>query len=430
MWLYIYEGSTPHTCTVRRLWCRVVTTNWPRADLGCARAAQWADREPSCCCGVEAPTPAGGCRDGPCFVRCGDQRNRGCRGESACPPSHGFSPSAGRSGNVSCNADDRTGRDNRRDDCDRGASILSSTARRPAKTVPSTLPKRPKPPLTTKRSAAFPQVTFPEATVRDPETEAADRERRQSVIGLFERLRVQAEHRTGYDREAVFDGWLYSGGQSTRDRVLASEQLPDGTWFSTYDSVVVLAAADLDIDHIVPLAEAWESGGHAWSADTWTRFGNDLHDPRSLIAVSASTNRSKGARDPQDWWPPESGYRCQYAADWIAVKTRWKLTMDAAEQRSIDAQLESCSGAEFVFNTPVAASVTFAEPPLRHPRTNPLPLLSPTQSKRPPRSPATTATRPTNRACRICRATRSTAAISPPGRSRCVSKRSAWTPTV
>ena len=210
---------------------------------------------------------------------------------------------------------------------------------------------------------AFPQVTFPEATVRDPEAEAADRERRQSVIGLFERLRVEAEHRSGYDREAVFDGWLYSGGQSTRDRVLASEQLPDGTWFSTYDSVVVLAAADLDIDHLVPLAEAWESGGHAWSAGTWTRFGNDLDDPRSLIAVSASTNRSKGARDPQDWWPPEPGYRCQYAADWIAIKTRWKLTMDAAEQRSIDAQLESCSGAEFVFSAPMAASVTLAESP-------------------------------------------------------------------
>ncbi len=210
-------------------------------------------------------------------------------------------------------------------------------------------------------SEAFPQVTFPEATVRDPEAEAADRERRQSVIGLFERLRVQAERRAGYDREAVFDGWLYSGGQSTRDRVLASEQLPDGTWFSTYDSVVVLAAADLDIDHTVPLAEAWESGGHAWSADTWTRFGNDLDDPRSLIAVSASTNRSKGAKDPQDWWPPESGYRCQYAADWIAVKARWNLTMDAAEQRSIDAQLESCSGAEFVFSSPLTARVTLAE---------------------------------------------------------------------
>lgn len=107
------------------------------------------------------------------------------------------------------------------------------------------------------------------------------------MIGLFERLRVETEHRGGYRRDAVFGGWLYSGGRSTRDRVLADECRIDGTWLSAYDGVSVSAAGDLDIDHLVPLAEAWESGGHAWSADTWARFGNDLGDPRSLIAVSA-----------------------------------------------------------------------------------------------------------------------------------------------
>jgi len=211
------------------------------------------------------------------------------------------------------------------------------------------------------QSTAFPQVTFPVATVRDPQAEAADRQRRQSVIGLFERLRIEAEHRTGYSREAVFGGWLYSGGQSTRDRVLASERLSDGTWYSAYDSVIVLSAGELDIDHVVPLAEAWESGGHRWSIETWTRFGNDLEDPRSLIAVSASTNRSKGAKDPQDWWPPHAGYRCQYAADWIAIKDRWNLTVDAAEHRSLDAQIESCSGADFDFGIPSSAAVALDE---------------------------------------------------------------------
>lgn len=211
------------------------------------------------------------------------------------------------------------------------------------------------------QSTAFPQVTFPEATVRDPQAEAADRQRRQSVIGLFERLRIEAEHRTGYSREAVFGGWLYSDGQSTRDRVLASERLPDGSWYSAYDSVIVLSAGELDIDHVVPLAEAWESGGHRWSAETWTRFGNDLEDPRSLVAVSASTNRSKGAKDPQDWWPPHVGYRCQYAADWIAIKARWNLTVDAAEHGSLDAQIESCSGADFDYGIPSSAAVALDE---------------------------------------------------------------------
>ena len=77
-------------------------------------------------------------------------------------------------------------------------------------------------------AAALPQVTFPEANVRNPEAEAADLERRRSVIGLFERLRIAAEHRAGYDRDALFDGWLYRGGLSTREQVLQDERQSDG----------------------------------------------------------------------------------------------------------------------------------------------------------------------------------------------------------
>lgn len=91
-------------------------------------------------------------------------------------------------------------------------------------------------------SAAFPQVTFPEATVRDAEAEAADLERRRSVIGLFQRLLVEAEHRGGYDRNAIFGGWLYANGQSTRERVLADERHSDGSWNSAYDNTTVTSA--------------------------------------------------------------------------------------------------------------------------------------------------------------------------------------------
>lgn len=210
------------------------------------------------------------------------------------------------------------------------------------------------------RSAAgnqvLPPVTFPEASIRDPEAEAADLERRRSVIGLFERLRVEAEHRSGYDRDAVFGGWLYSGGMSTRERVLAAERLADGSWHSAYDNVVVADASKLDIDHLVPLAEAWESGGYAWTAATWRRFGNDLGDPRSLIAVTASTNRSKGAGDPADWLPPRAQYRCRYAADWVAVKTRWELSVDRREQAAIETLIDGCTGADFAGDPAAAGS--------------------------------------------------------------------------
>lgn len=200
----------------------------------------------------------------------------------------------------------------------------------------------------------LPPVTFPEASIRDPEAEAADLERRRSVIGLFERLRVEAEHRSGYDRDAVFGGWLYSGGMSTRERVLAAERLADGSWHSAYDNLVVADASKLDIDHLVPLAEAWESGGYAWTAATWRRFGNDLDDPRSLIAVTASTNRSKGAGDPADWLPPRAQYRCRYAADWVAVKTRRELSVDRREQAAIETLIDGCTGSDFA-GDPAAA---------------------------------------------------------------------------
>ena len=75
------------------------------------------------------------------------------------------------------------------------------------------------------------------------------------------------------------------------------------------------------------------------------------------VAVSAAANRSKGAQDPADWWLPDVGYRCQYAVDWIAVKTRWDLAVDTAEQASLDVQLGQCVGASFDFAEPMPARI-------------------------------------------------------------------------
>jgi hypothetical protein len=71
-------------------------------------------------------------------------------------------------------------------------------------------------------------------------------------------------------------------------------------------------AVDARIDHVVPLAEAWRSGAAAWNADQRERFANDLVDPQ-LIAVSASSNRSKGDQDPAEWKPPRRVTWCLYS---------------------------------------------------------------------------------------------------------------------
>ena len=93
---------------------------------------------------------------------------------------------------------------------------------------------------------------------------------------------------------------------------------------------------------MVALKEAWDSGAAGWTADRRQSYANDLGDPRSLRAVSASSNLSKSDRDPSDWLPPATGFRCTYATEWVAVKVRWRLSVDATERSTLQALLAGC----------------------------------------------------------------------------------------
>ena len=125
-------------------------------------------------------------------------------------------------------------------------------------------------------------------------------------------------------------------------------------------------ASKLDIDPLVPLKEAHESGGHAWYPDKRRDYANDLSDPNTLIAVDRGLNRQKGAGDPADWLPPNQAYQVEYAQAWVAVKLKWGLTADAKEIAALRAILgsdvelpiiaEECTGAinPFSAKLPVA----------------------------------------------------------------------------
>ena len=127
-----------------------------------------------------------------------------------------------------------------------------------------------------------------------------------------------------------------------------------GNWLGAYSGKVFMDASKLDIDHLVPLKEAHESGGHAWDAYKRRDYANDLSDTNTLIAVDRSLNRQKGASDPADWLPPNQAYHEEYARAWVGVKLTWGLTADAKEigvLRGIlgaDAEMpimaEECSG--------------------------------------------------------------------------------------
>lgn len=137
--------------------------------------------------------------------------------------------------------------------------------------------------------------------------------------------------------------------RDTRDEVLAAESLvrvsgcdvQAGKWRSYYDGVVTRDSTRFDVDHLVALAEAWHSGARRWTAGIRQRFANDLGDPRSLVAVSAFSNRSKSDRDPADWMPRYG--KCKYVRQWVAVKIRWSLKVNRAERRALLTRASHCA---------------------------------------------------------------------------------------
>ncbi|QDN74660.1 HNH endonuclease [Streptomyces sp. S1A1-7] len=176
------------------------------------------------------------------------------------------------------------------------------------------------------------------------------------VRDALQALTVQDEGRTGYER-SKFKHWTDADKDSCNSRaeVLIAEAvtapaigpnctLTGGNWYSAYDDQYLDSAKKLDVDHLVPLAEAWDSGASAWSPKEREAYANDLDDSRDLIAVSAASNRnrSKGDKDPSDWMPPYAGYWCQYLTDWVADKTRWDLSIDPTEQATLTEGLSRC----------------------------------------------------------------------------------------
>ena len=170
---------------------------------------------------------------------------------------------------------------------------------------------------------------------------------RPPVAALLGKLRVSAEVEAGYDRD-LFYHWQVIDGCDVRDRVLARQDRRNGPcgwesgrWFSAYDGVSTSDPGDFDVDHMVPLAEAWASGARRWPEARRDQFANDLR-PYSLIAVSASSNRSKSDQDPAEWMPESQTFACPYIARWIAVKFRWRLSIDGDEKSFLRKAVSGC----------------------------------------------------------------------------------------
>ncbi|MFJ8821123.1 HNH endonuclease family protein [Streptomyces sp. NPDC102467] len=156
----------------------------------------------------------------------------------------------------------------------------------------------------------------------------------------------------GYSRDK-FPHWAEQGDScSTREVVLKrdgkdvrrdAECRPvSGTWTSAYEGKTFTEPEDLDIDHTVPLANAWRSGARSWTEERRKAFANDLTHPQ-LLSVSAATNRAKGDQGPDAWQPPAKTYWCAYARAWVSVKATYELSVTDAEKRELGSMLGTCS---------------------------------------------------------------------------------------
>jgi Protein of unknown function (DUF1524) len=194
-----------------------------------------------------------------------------------------------------------------------------------------------------------------------PAPVASEADARRQLRGLRVAPRRPPE---GYVRDAFGSAWLDTDGNgcNQRDDVLLRDAVRGtvryaqqggcdhdvlaGSWVDPYTGRRLVfddlkdphQAEAIQIDHLVPLAEAWSSGASAWSADQRKSFANDLAE---LLAVDGPTNASKGDDDPAAW-RPRKAFQCTYAVRWVATKARYGLAVDRPEKRALAEMLDYC----------------------------------------------------------------------------------------
>ncbi|GAA2919948.1 HNH endonuclease family protein [Streptomyces violaceus] len=194
-----------------------------------------------------------------------------------------------------------------------------------------------------------------------PAAQAAEPSYTLPLTNAVNTIPVAAEDRTGYNRKEAFGDWIDADrdGCNTRAEVLLAEAieppavsgrctLTGSLWYSWYDDTEVTKT---DIDHMVPLAEAWDSGASQWTRQRRVEYANYLGDDRHLVAVSQRSNRQKSDQDVTTWIVPDNpSQRCRYLSDQVAIKLAWELNVDPAEQAAMRTIAEECPDTDVTVN--------------------------------------------------------------------------------
>jgi len=202
----------------------------------------------------------------------------------------------------------------------------------------------------------------PSEVTAEPSPEPVDGSEARRDLAALATVARRPEGPAAYIRSSFGGDWADRDGNgcNQRDDVLLRDAVEvrtrpqgrcdhdvlAGTWLDPYtgrrlvftDLKQPRQAQAIQIDHVVPLSEAWRSGASGWSPVRRRAFANDLGN---LLAVDGPTNMSKSDDDPAGW-RPRKGFQCAYAVRWIETKTRWSLAADDSERRALGEMLGYC----------------------------------------------------------------------------------------
>ena len=195
---------------------------------------------------------------------------------------------------------------------------------------------------------------------------ALDEDVQEALNKLYELDVTPEDYSIKYDRD-LWAPWTDLDGncRNTRHDLLAKSSDVDvktsadgcwvqqGLWWDPYTNRWFTESSDVDIDHVVAVAEAHKSGGAVWSPERKSQFYNDA-SIGNLIAVHDVANREKSASDASEWLPANTDVHCPYAEQWINVKLVWGLSVDEKEFHTLKDILLSCDASSMVLNKPVS----------------------------------------------------------------------------
>ncbi len=201
-----------------------------------------------------------------------------------------------------------------------------------------------------------PAPTTPQQTAEQPVVTTPNSTNSSLALTALDTLPVKGRApKTGYARTQFGDGWVSTNGCDTRNRILHRDltdavvsddcKVMSGTLQDPYTGKVIMfqrgetTSALVQIDHVVPLSNAWQTGAQLLAPEQREALAND---PLELLAVDGAANQQKSDGDAATWLPSNKAFHCQYVARQIAVKQKYTLWVTAAEKVAMQTILAKC----------------------------------------------------------------------------------------